>query len=1234
MVMSCRIFVSLLALGIGAALSASAQLPSLTHRVYLIGDAGESDFETNGLPGYLRSIHADSIPATLFFLGDNIYPKGMPGAGHATRAEAEAILAQQVALAKAIQSRTYFIPGNHDWKKGGRQGWARVLQQQAWIDSLHDARIQFLPRGGCPGPEEVVLTEGWVAVVMDSQWFLHPWDKPLGEDSFCECKKPEDVAARLHELLERNADKQVLVIAHHPIFSYGAHGGVFTWQDHLFPLRAVNPSLWVPLPGVGSIHPLYRRWIGNVQDTHHPLAKQYREVISALLEQYPNIVYANGHEHALQHSVKNQVHYVTSGSGVKQTHVRKKGHAQYVAPAIGFATLDLLSDGSMQLAFHEVERAAVTHRVALPKKELPASSAGKGRQSSLPTTATAVASTRYERGRGRMLGQNYRDEWKQPIRVPALDLTREHGGLSIIQKGGGMQTLSLRLADSVGNEYTLRSVEKFPERAVPDVLRGTFAQDLVQDQISAAHPYGALAIPRLAHAAGIYHTKPRVVLVPDDAALGRYRKEFAGTLALYEERPSGQALGKPHFGNSEKIVGTDKVLEKLQEDNDHHVDQAFVLRSRLFDLVIGDWDRHDDQWRWASFDEKKGKSYRPIPRDRDQAFFVSDGWLAKLWSRRWALPKFEGFHEQVRWTPGFMFNARFFDRTFLHELTAAQWEQEAKALQKALSDEVIDQAVKDLPPEVYPLHGPQLARIMKSRRDRLATYAAQHYAFLAREVDVPGSDKRERFDLDVKKNGNLELTVRKLSKAGEAGKKIYERTFVPGETKELRLFGRGGEDVFRLTGSGRSTITLRIIGGEGQDSVIQHSRVRPRVYDVPGGIGWAGQHRISKRLSRDPAVNDYDRKSFQYPRLAPLLYGNFNFDDGLFLGGGFLFVNHGFRKTPFKSRHLFLASHALLTESYNFTYKGTFQQVVGKWGVELRADIKAPNFVNNFFGWGNETVFDRELDDDPSRDLERSIDYYRLRTEQIDVQAVMARPLGAFGYFQAGIAYQQAEIEEPDETDRFIVAEFAPTQPQPFFDETHFFAGPIVALGVNQVDHEVLPTRGVRAEWQSSFMSGLTGRSRDFSRQQFFLAFYQSFRLPARLTFALRAGGGFNTGLYDIYNAQILDGKTELRGYRKTRFYGDSRLYVNNEVRLKLVTFRSYLFPASLGINAFFDTGRVWYKDDSGRDPSTPSGRSRRWHQGVGGGIWFTPFSVTVVSTEFAHSRDGNMLYLRLGFLF
>lgn len=160
------------------------------------------------------------------------------------------------------------------------------------------------------------------------------------------------------------------------------------------------------------------------------------------------------------------------------------------------------------------------------------------------------------------------------------------------------------------------------------------------------------------------------------------------------------------------------------------------------------------------------------------------------------------------------------------------------------------------------------------------------------------------------------------------------------------------------------------------------------------------------------------------------------------------------------------------------------------------------------------------------------------------------------------------------------------------------------------------------------------GSSNSFGSYNASLSLYQSFRLPAKVTFAFRASGGLNEGNYEIYQAQILSGKTELRGFRKTRFYGDSRLVFNNEVRMKLGDIRSYFLPAGIGINGFYDVGRVWYKDASGIDPTSATGKSNVWHQGFGGGIWLTPFNMAVISIEAAHSVEGTLGYFRLGFLF
>ena len=125
-----------------------------------------------------------------------------------------------------------------------------------------------------------------------------------------------------------------------------------------------------------------------------------------------------------------------------------------------------------------------------------------------------------------------------------------------------------------------------------------------------------------------------------------------------------------------------------------------------------------------------------------------------------------------------------------------------------------------------------------------------------------------------------------------------------------------------------------------------------------------------------------------------------------------------------------------------------------------------------------------------------------------------------------------------------------------------------------------------------------------------------------------------NRGAYPFYQAQILDGKTELRGFRKTRFYGDSRFFANFEMRLQLLSFRSYLFPATFGMLGFYDVGRIWYKNEDGIDPSSVDGSSDRWHKGWGGGLWFTPFNLTILSAEVGHSSEGTLGYLRLGFLF
>ncbi|HYJ37549.1 MAG TPA: hypothetical protein VEV87_02995, partial [Chitinophagaceae bacterium] len=227
------------------------------------------------------------------------------------------------------------------------------------------------------------------------------------------------------------------------------------------------------------------------------------------------------------------------------------------------------------------------------------------------------------------LGHHYRKVWAQEVGFEIIDLSKEAGGLTPIREGGGLQTKSLRLRGNDGKEYVLRSVNKDPTRALPPEFVGTFARDIVQDQISSGNPYAPLAVAHLANSAEIFHTTPRMVYVPQSDRLGNFNKNFANTLCLFEERPNGPQKNNPAFDFADEVVNSERMLRRLLTNQDHYMNERAFLKARLFDTWIGDWDRHEDQWVWAAFKNNELTKYEPIPRDRDQAFARLDGIIPK-----------------------------------------------------------------------------------------------------------------------------------------------------------------------------------------------------------------------------------------------------------------------------------------------------------------------------------------------------------------------------------------------------------------------------------------------------------------------------------------------------------------------------------------------------------------------------------------------------------------------------
>jgi len=1213
------------------------------HSIYFFGGMTAGKEISPQLLELIQQKIAQSEDPTILFLGNNLGAKGLPDAG---------TISQKLTLGErlkwqSLQNNVFVLRGNHEWDKGGPRGMQQVQYINHIIRKELDLKETFLPENGCPGPAEIQLADDMVLLIIDTQWWLHQWEKPAIANG-CEVSNPYEMANAIHDAILRHADKRIIVAGHHSLASSGKKSGHFSLKPHFFPLTLINDKAYIPLPGLGSLYIGYRKILGDIQDTHNPVYKNMIKVLSGIFRQHHNLIYLSAHEQSLEYHFQDRVHLINSGSiasGVP-LHPNK---AEYSSSNTGFGALDIYEDGTVALHFwsdRTGSESPLFSKILFKEDTKPheQSTSNSDVPDYADSVVTAYATKAYIKANKRpgMLGNNYRKVWSTPIQgVPVFDIGKVKGGLTIDKKGGGMQTKSLRLRAKNDTEWVLRSIEKFPENAVPPELRGTFAERIIKEQISAAHPYAAFVVPPLADAAGVYHTNPSLVYLPDDPRLGIYRKEFGGGLYLFEERPDDERKDVASFGRPTDIISTEDVIDEIIENGNNSIDQEMVLRSRLFDIWIGDWDRHDDQWRWAQFEYDDGFDvYRPIPRDRDNVFFWSDGWLMDIGTRRWGLPKFQGFHHKIRDVAGFSFNARHFDRTFLTRPTLNDWIEIAGDLQSRLTDEVIENAIQKFPDAIYKLHGEIIISKLKQRRDDLKQYADTYYKFLARKVDVLGSEKNDLFEI---RRLDDQKTIVKVYEIEEDTEdilfKYYERIFYTDETDEIRLYGFEDEDVFVIDGEVNRGIKIRIIGGEEEDKIIDHSRVsgigkHTLVYDTKTNTILQQTGEVKDlRSDRDPLINQYNRKAFEYDLTAPLLFSGFNPDDGIFVGGGAFIRKHGFRKTPYQSQHLITGIIAPKSASFNIDYQGEFTELIGSWNGALNVGLYYPSYSNFFYGYGNETNLDKSRIESDNR-------YYAARYRQIIINPTIYKTsknehhtLTIGGQYRFTNVREGLNIndDQPEQT-RFIVNYQERVDHDILSAKRHYLQG-YLEYELDTRNNVFLPQNGFYFHLHGGYEIDLDNNDLevDYTFWKGSAAFYATFGNTLKTTLAARGGGAVNNGGYEFYQANTLGGTSNLRGYRKQRFAGDKTAYQNTDLRVRLFKFWSVVLPGEAGIVLFNDFGRIWHDND----PSTTTGTSDFWHHSYGAGIYLAPLEKAALTLDYSRSNtDESAVFVRLGFLF
>ena len=337
--------------------------------IFLLGDAGTADtIPDANLLELTRQATASPPGSIIVFLGDNLYPRGMPAEDDPYRPEAERRLEVQLEVARQSRRRAIFVGGNHDWERWGQGGLGAIGQVSEFLrERVKGLSIQ-LPDSACPGPVTVDVGTAARLVFLDTQWWLHSHDKPYGTTSRCRATTEDQVIEQLEATLASAGRRHVIVSAHHPMASGGEHGGRYGLSRHLFPLRGWKRWLWIPFPVIGSIYPIARKLGITSQDLSNGRNEYMRRRFCEAFAKNPPLLYAAGHDHNLQVFKGPCAKYtIVSGSGVvdHQEGVGWKKETLYAEAAAGFMRLDIDRQGRARLSVTKTEKTGSSESMSI-----------------------------------------------------------------------------------------------------------------------------------------------------------------------------------------------------------------------------------------------------------------------------------------------------------------------------------------------------------------------------------------------------------------------------------------------------------------------------------------------------------------------------------------------------------------------------------------------------------------------------------------------------------------------------------------------------------------------------------------------------------------------------------------------------------------------------------------------------------------------------------------------------
>ena len=1205
------------------AITTSGQNTSTDHKVFLLGNTADID-ENSSFYSDFTNILPTSEKFTVLINGDLITGKNSIEPDQQDSIRIDRLLRP---LSKMNNGKIIVIPGDRDWNDSGKKGIEMVKRLEKMVKRMDFDNVEWAIKKGCPGPDMIEINDHLVIVTLSTQWYNHPYDKPYAATGECKFGTQRDFLIELENLVEDAEDKNIIVAGHYPLESLGEYGGHFPASKFLSP------------PLIGSFKVGYRQNVGTSKDISNERFQLIKTSIKNIIGRKGSVIYAAGHEHNLQIlKMTDDTYNINSGSPTKAKYASKnKNTSIYSEATAGLIELIYKPTGEINYQVHGYDSddgfsedaegtlfysscdniaGSPQNGIYVPCNEEQAQEENHVVWSN--DTIVAAGDYRSNAFTRFMSGKHYRKTWNQPIKVEYLDLKNTKGGLTVYEKGGGHQTTSLKMKGGDGREYTFRSVDKDPTQLLPFDLQNTIISRTLQDITSIQQPYGAMVVGSMLDATDILHASPTLYMMPPSNELGSFKNKYSNLLGMLEEKPKNVEEVKVAFADADEIHQSRKMFKNLNDDHEHRVDAKEYARARVFDILVGDWGKHEDNWKWAGYEEDNGLLYRPIPRDRDYVFTKWNGFLTYLADRKWASPTGENFGYKINDMRSLTFSSQSADRRLLNELTREDWQEAAEYIMAKITPEVIERGVRTMPEEIYDLSGKEIEDKLKRRVKDLKKYADQYYEILMYHgVEVVGSNEEEFFEVIRNQDGTVQVSMYDYNNKNKTkgNNLFYQRTFIPDETDEIRLYGLSGADHFSISGDANKSIKIRVIGGPDPDDVIDKSSVKKGgkktlIYEKSNSSKIELGDEAKMIDTWNNSLYAYDRSRHGFNRYFPIGAIVFNANQGLGLIAGVTFTTHSPVKEDYAAKHTI--SGYSTTRSINvFNYTGRFHHVLGKWDIQIGGIYANNNGFNNFFGIGNGTPFDSELNANR---------FYDSQYNSAGVNAGLIREFWKKSSFTFNLNYENNRTERNEGT---ILAESNSQALAGVFgvDDANL-AEARMALDIDFRDRISLPEKGIRlfVRFDNGFVTN--NDNSNYGITSGFLEQYFSTRGKKPLTLGLRVGGSttYNSETIPFYKLQYLGQNSNLRGFDNNRFTGSSTAFANTELRLQLTEWHTSFLPMKFGVKGFYDIGRAFSDFDNNTD----------WHEGYGFGFYLVPLTESFafnVSLGFSEENTALVLF-------